>query len=90
MDIVAEISGLPRKDAFAAYQAAWKRKLPKVDAWKQRFIAGGLANGYSADDISPILDELLFAARERLSPKAYFVGQATQLYHLAYCKAHYG
>ena len=90
MDIVAEISGLPRKDAFAAYQAAWKRKLPKVKAWKQRFIAGGLDNGYSADDISSILDELFFAAREGLSLKAYFVGQATQLYRLAYCKVHYG
>jgi DNA polymerase-3 subunit alpha len=90
MDIVAEISGLPREDAFAAYQAAWKRKLPKVDAWKQRFIAGALANGYSADDISTILDELFFAAREGLSPKAYFVGQAMQLYRLAYCIAHYG
>ena len=42
------------------------------------------------DDISPILDELFFAAREGLSPKAYFVGQATQLYRLAYCIAHYG
>jgi DNA polymerase III alpha subunit len=90
MDIVAEISGLPREDAFAAYRAAWKRMHRKVDEWKQRFIAGSLDNGYSENDISTILDDLFFAAREGLSLKAYFVGQAMQLYRLAYCKVHYG
>ena len=88
--IVAEISGLPREDAFAAYQSSWKRKSEEVDEWKRLLIAGGLANGYGVEKLSVIMDCLLAAAQGNLSLKAYCVSQALQLYRLAYCRAHYG
>ncbi len=89
MEIVAEISGLPLEDAFAAYQLSWKRKPGEVDEWKRRFIAGGLANGYGAANLSAIMDCLFAAAQGNLSLKVHCVSHALQLYWLAYCQAHY-
>jgi DNA polymerase-3 subunit alpha len=88
MRIARDICGFTMGEADILRKAIGKKKADLLAEQKDKFIAGGLANGYDQSMLERVWDDISKSAEYSFN-KSHSVAYATLAYQVGYLKAHY-
>ena len=88
MEIARCIGGFTMSEADNLRRAMSKKKKDVLSSWEEKFIDGGLKNGYDYEYVKKMYDDIL-AFSEYGFNKSHAVAYAVIAYKMAYFKVHY-
>ena len=88
MEIARCIGGFTMSEADNLRRAMSKKKKNVLSSWEERFIKGGIKNGYDYEYVKKMYDDIL-AFSEYGFNKSHAVAYAVIAYKMAYFKVHY-
>jgi DNA polymerase-3 subunit alpha len=88
MQIARVIGGFTMSEADNLRRAMSKKKKELLSSYKEKFVTGGLKNGYNKDFILKMYDDI-YAFSEYGFNKSHAVAYAVIAYKMAYFKVHY-
>ncbi len=88
MQIARVIGGFTMSEADNLRRAMSKKKKDVLSSWEEKFIDGGIKNGYNYEYVKKIYDDIL-AFSEYGFNKSHAVAYAVIAYKMAYFKVHY-